>query len=1510
MLCYIRKFSVSFILAFAVAMLFAATRPSLGHGPIGAERNPARKPGADFTVGRKNLDRPIVPSAVYLVTNTNDSGAGSLRQAILDANASAGADQIQFSIAPNDGTVKTISLSSPLPIITDTVAIDGYTQPQATPNTLATGNNAVVLIAFNSGGNGLSFNAGASGSMVRGLSVSASSVAINLDSTTNVLVEGNRIGVNAAGTTGVNFSANNTGVAISEGSTAASGNVIGGASPAQRNVIGAVGTGISISRAPSSAGANSIVNNYIGVTASGTAGQPGNGGGFNTYGVNLNGGAAVSVTGNVIGSASIGVSITNVTAGAVRGNLIGTNATGTAALANGSGVYIVGTGQTIVGGTTASDRNVISGNSVGVDINADGQTVQGNYIGTTADGASSLPNAVGVKIGSRFFNGSITSFNNCIVGASTSGGAGGNRIAYNTGGGPATGGIVVLGGVGNRFLSNSIYANTNGSSGLGIDLGNDGVTPNDAGDADGGANNLQNYPVISSVNTSGATTTVNGTLNSLPNTSFVLEFFSSTAPNPTGFGEGQTFLGEPASGSRNVTTNAQGDAAFSLTFNAIVTPPQVITATATNTTTNDTSEFSRALTVAQTFVVNSVSDTDDGRCDALGTGAGNLDCTLREAINAANSSPAQDTIAFNIPGGGVKTINNTSFSYNSLTDTSGVIIDGYTQPGASANTLAVGTNAALLIEVHGMPNNPNNTQSAGFNLASSNNLLRGLVINGFSFQIVLTGTNNRIEGCYVGTNPAGTSASGASTSGIIDGGNIPLGTDLQRQNVLGGAQPAQRNLVFNGIRLVTGGNVIQNNYVGTNAAGTSALSPGNGGGIALNGNGNLIGGANPGQGNLISGNATGVSIGSNFSNLGNNNTIQGNLIGTDATGQAAIPNNTAGVQLSNFGNIIGGTSAGARNIISGNGLSSVPGPGIQLGANSTITGGTIVQGNLIGVAADGTTPLGNTGSGVLLIGAATSTIGAATPVGAGGNVIANNGFNTSPQVNSAGDGIHIEDTAINFNNARIAAVNNRLNSNSIYNNARLGINLIGNDSGNGVTPNDVGDSDSGPNNLQNFPVINFVRATSAGATRITGTLNSTASRQFAIEVYSTPAATAADAEGQTLLGTFTVTTDASGNATFDQTFNNNTNGLFLTATATDLATNDTSEFSQAVQSLLPTASTATIGGQVTNTEGNPLAGVILQLSGTRSARTITDAHGNYYFDGLESEGFYTISPMLANYSFGPSERSFSVIGNKTEAAFTATPYPVATANPLNTDLYFVRQQYLDFLGREPDRDGLLYWASELNKCGTDTGCLSNKRTGIAAAFFVEQEYQQTGSFVYRLYKGGLGRQLSYDEFSADRQKVLGGDDLETSKVGFAGGFVQRAEFVQKYGQATSAETFVDSLLASIQQTSGVNLSNERGALITRYNSGLDINQSRALVLRKAIDETAFKDAVYNSSFVMMEYFGYLKRDPEQEGFDFWLNVLNNREPNNYRAMVCAFITSAEYQKRFSPVVTHSNQECR
>jgi hypothetical protein len=342
----------------------------------------------------------------------------------------------------------------------------------------------------------------------------------------------------------------------------------------------------------------------------------------------------------------------------------------------------------------------------------------------------------------------------------------------------------------------------------------------------------------------------------------------------------------------------------------------------------------------------------------------------------------------------------------------------------------------------------------------------------------------------------------------------------------------------------------------------------------------------------------------------------------------------------------------------------------------------------------------------------------------------------------------------------------------------------------------------------------------------------------------------------------------------------------------------------------PTAADTSISGTVTTADGQPLGGAIVSLSGSQSSRTITDAAGHYQFDNLQSSGFYTVSPSLANYHFGPRERSFSLNADKTDAIFTATPDTAATANPLDTDFFFVRQQYLDFLGREPDRDGLLYWASEINKCGTDADCLNQRRIGVSAAFLVESEFQQTGSFVYRLYKGALGRQVSYQEFSTDRQQVVGGVNLDAAKAAFADAFVKRAEFAQKYAGATTADAFVDALVQNARQTSGVDLSAQRGALVARYKSGSSLDESRSLALRGAIEDGSFKSAEYNKAFVLMQYFGYLKRDPESAGYDFWLNVLNNKEPNNYLGMVCSFITSAEYQQRFAAVMSHSNRECR
>ncbi len=341
----------------------------------------------------------------------------------------------------------------------------------------------------------------------------------------------------------------------------------------------------------------------------------------------------------------------------------------------------------------------------------------------------------------------------------------------------------------------------------------------------------------------------------------------------------------------------------------------------------------------------------------------------------------------------------------------------------------------------------------------------------------------------------------------------------------------------------------------------------------------------------------------------------------------------------------------------------------------------------------------------------------------------------------------------------------------------------------------------------------------------------------------------------------------------------------------------------------PSAAPATISGQVTSSDGAPLAGVVIRLTGQRAMTTITDGSGNYDFANIDTDNFYNVTPSLANYQFSPPARSFSLVGNKTDAVFTATADAVASANAIDTTEYFVRQQYLDFLNREPDQDGFEYWSEQINRCNGDAVCIRARRIDVSAAFFVEQEFQQTGSFIYDLYVGALGRRPAFAEYSNDQQQVIGGANLEAEQWAFVNSFVQRPEFVARYQADMNADSFVEALIQRVQQSSGVDLTSQRAGLISNYMSGTTTNESRALVLQELADDSTFKQVNYNSAFVLAEYFGYLRRDPDQAGYDFWLNILNNREPGNSRGMVCSFITSAEYQMRFSSVVTHSNADC-
>ncbi len=243
----------------------------------------------------------------------------------------------------------------------------------------------------------------------------------------------------------------------------------------------------------------------------------------------------------------------------------------------------------------------------------------------------------------------------------------------------------------------------------------------------------------------------------------------------------------------------------------------------------------------------------------------------------------------------------------------------------------------------------------------------------------------------------------------------------------------------------------------------------------------------------------------------------------------------------------------------------------------------------------------------------------------------------------------------------------------------------------------------------------------------------------------------------------------------------------------------------------------------------------------------------------------------------------------------------AVANPINGAQEFVRQHYLDFLGREPDSGGLGYWTSQITGCTNDR-CVNSRRIGVSAAFFIELEFQDTGSFVYRLYKGALGRRPNFAEFATDRATVVAGPNLDANKQALANDFVTRAGFLQLYPLSQTNDQFVNKLF----DTAGlIPFTADRQRLINEMQNG----KTRAQVLREVVEFTDFKTREYNPSFVLMQYFGYLRRDPEQGGYDFWLNVLNNQQPNNYRGMVCSFITSREYQERFGLLLRRTNTDC-
>ena len=248
------------------------------------------------------------------------------------------------------------------------------------------------------------------------------------------------------------------------------------------------------------------------------------------------------------------------------------------------------------------------------------------------------------------------------------------------------------------------------------------------------------------------------------------------------------------------------------------------------------------------------------------------------------------------------------------------------------------------------------------------------------------------------------------------------------------------------------------------------------------------------------------------------------------------------------------------------------------------------------------------------------------------------------------------------------------------------------------------------------------------------------------------------------------------------------------------------------------------------------------------------------------------------------------------------------ANLTDDPRFFVSQHYHDLLGREPDEEGLQYWVGRLEQCQSDVECLRVRRTEVSAAFFLDTEFQAIGSFIYRLYQTALGRQPTFAEFMRDRKQLLTKrGDLETGKRILASILVRRQEFLQKYPSNLRSPQFVDALLSAISHP---DLSSERTNLIALDDGTI---AGRAAIVNSIADHASFVKTQATRAFVLMYYFGYLRRAPDDGAYNFWLNILNAEVAANtaaYPALVCAFINSVEYQSRFGMHTTHTDKECK
>lgn len=1168
------------------------------------------------------------PAATFTVTSTNDSGAGTLRQAMLDTISSAGPDTINFNIAGSPPFV--VAIQTGLPVVPSDTSIFADTQPG-----YALTNPVVRIVPGAENGKTQDvFRLANLNVHVRGFHITG----FTNNSAFGINGNGNKVAANLL----VN---NLNGVWISGGDN----NLIGGYVVADRNIISSnrdIGVRIDGFGVPTG---NTVAGNFIGTDRTGSNAWPNRLQGISAYdapGTIICGtSTAIQViSGNPNGG--VGMGGTNATGSRIYGNFIGVDASGMKALSNYYGVVLDNAvGVTLGGNPTQGFVNVISGNDYyGVVLrgtNAWGNVIMGNLIGVGTNGLTPVPNRyTGVVAGEGAYSNRIGGTN--LVTANVIGGNGGTGISLSD---PATRDNTVsfnyLG------MSRTFAVISNGSYGIEV--------LNAPSNTIGSGNFIGNHPGPG-IRIGGTNAVGNRVWGNLVGLDQVL------APHPNAGGidvvdAPGTVVGSASSPNYIGWNTGDGISIRGLASNAVVQGNWVGVDPLSGL--NALTNAGRGIYVEGARAV--IGGTNQGNFVA-GSTSGGIYLTLPASHpviqgNLIGPSPLGSVVLGNagigvrveapgaVIGGPTATARNVISGngshglYIGPAGTGAVIVGNYV--GVLADGLALASNGWDGIRV----------EAPGALIGGTNPAMRNVVAGNLGGVVILpTGTNAVIQGNFIGVNAAGT--------GIVS--NRAHGISIQAPGALigGGATTNTRNVVsgnmVNGIEILAGahGATIQGNYIGLDVSGALPFSNRQYGVYIDQANNVVVGGTGAARNVIGASRLDGIAV----VGTSTNTQIIGNYIGTSAAGTNAIPNGGGGVAVRAHGVTIGGTQAGFRNLISGNdsgvvvetgrlariignyigtrfdGTGEIPNYfGIRLrqpshnaiiqsnviARNTTIDiflensrGGHDILGNYIGLQEFGVPyPTIAFGTCISIENSPSNRVGDGTSEGRNfmgrkyygvellgtgsmanailGNAIGTDGSITEPAgfliaglriVDASGNRIGglapTERNIIAHSGAGIlvttntaSALNNLLAPNLVYSNAPgLALDL----NGDGLTANDALDADLGPNRLQNRPVVTNGITTGAGLVYAQGVLNSAPLTSYAVDLYR---ADGTNAGSRSYLGRTYVSTDAGGVGTFAAGFAINlAAGTYLSATATD-PENNTSEFSISPSGLALSAAT-------------------------------------------------------------------------------------------------------------------------------------------------------------------------------------------------------------------------------------------------------------------------------------------------------------------------------------------------